>query len=151
MSKWIPKLFYKKYDGGKESGVVGYFLIEWKPFFSIGLLKFNKGSREAYHSHAFNAVTWFIWGSVTEEKLDGTTKDFGPSLIPKYTPRTNTHRVIAHDTTYAVTIRGPWKDRWVEYRNNKRVLVELTHGRVITMTCDLDSIKSLDKIKNMCR
>lgn len=147
MSKWIPRLFYKKYDGGKESGVVGYFLIEWKPFFSIGLLRFSKGSREAYHSHAFNALTWFIKGKVTEERTnvkslypveatEDTKKDFGPSLIPKYTPKNNIHRVVAHETTYAITFRGGWEDEWYELRDNKESFVVLTHGRQWTRIYD---------------
>ena len=40
-SKWFPRLFYVKPDGGKDSGVTAYFLIEWKPVFSIGILHFN--------------------------------------------------------------------------------------------------------------
>lgn len=51
-------------DGGINSGVKGLFLIEIKPVFSIVLLRFRKGTREAYHSHAFNAVTWFLKGTV---------------------------------------------------------------------------------------
>jgi hypothetical protein len=57
---WIPKFFYTKPDGGKDSGVTGYFLIEWKPIFSIGILHFKEGTREAYHNHAFNALTWWL-------------------------------------------------------------------------------------------
>lgn len=128
--KWFPRFFYKKFDGGKESGVTGYFLIEWKKVFSIGLLHFKKGSREAYHSHAFNAITWFLKGAVTEEKYGGDTKDFGPSIKPKFTPRTNLHRVISHSDTWALTFRGPWEDYWIEYRpDQKKVWVNLTHGR----------------------
>lgn len=127
--KWFPRFFYKKFDGGKESGVTGYFLVEWKKMFSIGLLHFKEGSRENYHSHAFNALTWFLKGTVTEEKLKGETKDFGPSLFPKYTPRSNIHRVISHSDTWALTFRGPWKDEWLEYRPNTEEFVVLTHGR----------------------
>ena len=49
------KLFHKSHDGGKNSGVTGYWLIEWKSGFSIVVLRFSKGTREAFHSHAFNA------------------------------------------------------------------------------------------------
>ena len=49
------KLFTKSYDGGENSGVTGYFLIEWKNVFSIVLLNFKDKYRENYHSHAFNA------------------------------------------------------------------------------------------------
>jgi hypothetical protein len=127
MNKWIPKLFYVKPDGGKDSGVMGYFLIEWKPFFSIGLLHFNQGTREAYHNHAFNALTWWLKGRVTEIKLDGSRKVYGPSIVPKWTTRDNFHKVCAHRNTWALTLRGPWNDTWQEYRKDK--YVTLTHGR----------------------
>jgi hypothetical protein len=128
-SKWFPRLFYVKPDGGKDSGVTGYFLIEFKMLFSIGILHFKQGSREAFHNHAFNALTWWLKGNVTEVKLDGTKKDFGPSLKPKYTSRDNFHKVVAHEDTYALTIRGPWVDKWKEYRKDK--YVTLTHGRKV--------------------
>ena len=134
-NKWFPRFFYTKPDGGKNSGVTGYFLIEWKVLFSIGILHFKKGTREAYHNHAFNALTWWLKGEVTEEKkpiydfLKPDTKDFSSSLIPKYTSRNNFHKVIAHKDTWAITFRGPWKDTWNEYRKDE--YITLTHGRRI--------------------
>ncbi len=65
-SKWFPRLLYNKPDGGKDSGVTAYFLIEWKILFSIGILHFQEGSREAFHNHAFNAITFWLSGDVTE-------------------------------------------------------------------------------------
>ncbi len=128
-SKWFPRFFYKKFDGGEKSGVTGYFLIEWKVLFSIGILHFKKGSREAYHNHAFNALTWWLKGYVTEIKIDGQQKDFSPSIRPKFTPRSNCHKVYAHRDTYALTFRGPWIDYWNEFINNKKIT--LTHGRKV--------------------
>jgi len=127
-SKWIPRLFCKRADGGADSGVTAYFLIEWKPVFSIAILQFSKGSREAYHTHAFHALTWWLKGKVTEQKLTtGRIKEYTPSFIPKFTSRSNFHKVDAHQTTYALTIRGPWKDTWEEFR--KGYFFTLTHGR----------------------
>lgn len=126
-NKWFPRFLFKKFDGGTESGVTGYFLLEWKKVFSIGILHFKKGSREAFHSHAFNAITFWIKGKVTEQKLSGQTKDFSPSLKFKFTGRDNFHKVIAHKDTYALTFRGPWEDTWQEYKNNR--FITLTHGR----------------------
>lgn len=137
-SKLFPRIFYKKPDGGEKSGVTGYFLIEWKCAFSIGILKFNKGSREAFHNHAFNALTWWLKGSVTEERHDGGTKDFGPSFRPKYTPRDNCHRIIAKEPTYAFTIRGPWLDYWHEIAG--KVQTVFTHGRQVVDTHDLSGL-----------
>ena len=47
-------LFKKRKDGGLESTVTGYWLIDRKKFFSILLFKFEGKSREAFHTHAFN-------------------------------------------------------------------------------------------------
>lgn len=126
--KWFPRLFFKKFDGGENSGVTGYLLIEWKKVFSIGLLHFKKGSREAYHSHAFNALTWWLKGSVIEIHLSGENKKFKPSLRPKYTKRNCFHRVVADRDTWALTFRGPWEDTWNEFRPAEGH-VTLTHGR----------------------
>lgn len=126
LHKWFPRFFYKKPDGGLNSGVTGYFLLEWKTVFSIGILHFRPGSREAYHSHAFNALTFWLRGKVTEQKFDGINSEFQASLCPKYTRRDNCHRVLVHTDTWALTFRGPWQDVWKEYRPH---LVRLTHGR----------------------
>lgn len=126
-NKWIPRLLFIAPDGGSDSGVQAFFFIEWKVLFSIAILRFNKGSREAYHNHAFNAYTWWLKGHVTEIKLDGQEIDYKPSFTPKFTSRDNFHKVMAHENTYALTIRGRWNDTWKEYRKDK--YVTLTHGR----------------------
>mgnify|MGYP001575993171 CR=1 FL=1 len=56
------KLFYYGKDGGPESHVWGFWLIEAKSLFSIVLLRFENGTREAYHSHAFNSLSWVLRG-----------------------------------------------------------------------------------------
>ena len=136
-NKWFPRLFYVKPDGGKDSGVTAYFLIEWKVLFSIGILHFKEGTREAYHNHAFNALTWWLNGSVLERHYSDSettlyslpTKKFKPSLKPKITKRDCFHKVIANKDTWALTFRGPWRDTWNEFKQNK--LITLTHGRKI--------------------
>jgi hypothetical protein len=114
-------------DGGKESGVTGYFLVEIKWLFSIVLLRFSKGTREAYHSHAFNALTIWLKGRVKEHMLDGRVLEWNSSSF-KYTPRENFHKVEALEDSWALCFRGPWVDRWHESRRGQ--LVTLTHGRV---------------------
>lgn len=127
LNKYFPRILYVKPDGGKDSGVTGFFLIEWKVLFSIGLLKFNKGSREAYHNHAFNAFTWWVHGNVIEEKFNIGRKEFKPSFKPKFTPRDNCHKIVASETSFALTFRGPWLDYWYEIKNGSKYF--LTHGR----------------------
>lgn len=129
------KLFKKGFDGGEKSGVVGYWLIEIKSLFSIVLLKFNKGSREAYHNHAFNAYSWFLSGEVEEQRFNTETKTvtkqtFKPSFKPKYTPRENLHRVQSKGVTWCLSIRGPWSSTWNEYSPRTKELITLSSGRV---------------------
>lgn len=132
-SKYFPRLFYVKPDGGQDSGVTGYFLIEWKWLFSIAILKFEEGSREAYHSHAFNAYTWWICGHADEIKHGVSDMNkcvqYQRSWKPKYTPRDNVHEVLAYTRCWAFTIRGPWEDTWYEYKDGEKIT--LTHGRKV--------------------
>lgn len=126
------KLFYKGKDGGSESTVTGYWLIEWKSLFSIVLLKFDKGSRDSYHTHAFNAISWYISGDVEEQFLDKPNKRWKGVNFPKYTPRGCYHRVYAYKTSWVLSFRGKWIDKWNEFliKENKEII--LTHGRKIT-------------------
>jgi hypothetical protein len=121
-------LFRRSYDGGPDSGVTGYWLIEWKPVFSIVLLHFSPGSRKAFHSHAFNALTLWLKGRVVEQDLFGPMKPWGPGRL-KYTSRNKFHKVIASpEGAWALSIRGPWRDVWQEYKEN--TFTTLAHGRI---------------------
>jgi len=125
------KILSKGTDGGDKSNVTGYWLVEIKPLFSIVLLRFGKGSRENYHNHAFNAITWFIKGDVIEYHKDGRRFRWLPSWKPKYTPKNCFHKVFAKETTWALSIRGPWDKTWKEYNPNSRKETTFTHGRKI--------------------
>ena len=127
----MPRFFARAKDGGPDSNVDAYFLVEIKGLFSIALLKFNKGCREDFHSHAFHALTWFIKGNMVEETLDGTLKVYSRSLLPKLTKRLDVHRVRAHKTSWALTLRGPWSKKWFEVDAHTGVKTTLTHGRKI--------------------
>lgn len=135
------KFFSKAKDGGPESPVDGYFLIEIKSLFSIVLLHFNPGTREAFHSHAFNAVTLWLRGKVTEE---ARPEDKRGVLAPyvetanwqsgqvKYTPRELMHRIVTPKSgAWALSFRGPWSNTWQEYKPATGETITLTHGRKI--------------------
>lgn len=126
------KLFKKMKDGGPESPVDGYFLIEWKGLFSIALLHFNPGMREAYHSHAFNALTFWLKGNVVEHRLyPGIEEESTPYKAGQFkvTKRDNLHRIEAPGDAWALSFRGPWAKTWMEYKDGKRIT--LTHGREV--------------------
>lgn len=118
-------------DGGKDSHVDGFFLIEVKSLFSVVLLKFGSGSREAYHSHAFPALSWVLKGYMNEHSLDGTIRRFEPSLKPKWTPRKKFHRVLSDGNTWVLTFRGPWVNKWREFIPATNKFITLTHGRKV--------------------
>lgn len=118
------KVFGK--DGGPESTVWGYF-FELKRLFSVVLLRFEPGSREAYHSHAFNSVNWVLRGHLTEYHLDGRKQTYRPSWLPVLTRRSTFHKVYAEKRSWVLSIRGPWTKTWQEYVGGR--VVTLTHGR----------------------
>lgn len=126
------KLFFKAKDGGSESKVTGYWLIESKRFFSIALLRFDKGSREAFHTHAFNAVSWVLKGELAEHiKNKLSWIHYKPSIKPIYTPRERFHKVAGQaDVTWALTFRGPWSKTWKEFLPAEDKEITLTNGRV---------------------
>lgn len=125
------KLLYYGPDGGAKSTVTGFWIIELKSLFSIVILKFNNGSRENYHSHAFNALTWFVKGSVDEYHKDGKVMTWKASFRPKFTPKTCFHKIFANEVAYAISFRGPWDKTWKEYSPTDKKDITLTHGRRI--------------------
>lgn len=119
-------------DGGPESSVWGFWFIEIKWLFSIVLLRFEKGeTREAFHSHAFNALTWWLSGKVAEEHTNGQIDLWWPSLLPKLTRRSCFHRVRPIKKTWALSIRGPWAKQWQEFRKDWSELTTFESGRRI--------------------
>lgn len=125
------KLLTKRKDGGGESTVTGYWLIEIKSLFSIALLRFDGKSREAYHEHAFNCVSWVLKGGLRETFKDHShTRWHFASWKPFVTRRHDFHKVDSiAGTSLILTFRGPWAKTWWEDRPNDRQMVKLTHGR----------------------
>ena len=121
----------KKKDGGPDSPVDAYFLIELKGLFTIALLRFDKGTREAYHTHAFNAFTWFLLGSLWEQDIDSSTIQYKRAWRPKNTPRVKWHRITAAQTSWCLTIRGPWAYSWKEYDPKTETITTFTSGRKV--------------------
>lgn len=125
------KFFSKAKDGGPDSTVTGYWLIEWKGLFSIALLRFDHGSREAFHNHAFNSLSWVLTGELREEHMNGTVEFHNRSLAPIVTKRRTFHRVFSSGTSWVLTFRGPWRKHWWEYDPNKHVYTQLRDGRKV--------------------
>jgi hypothetical protein len=125
------KIFSYRKDGGPYSTVSGLFFIEIKSLFSIVLLHFDPGSRDAYHNHAFNAVSWVLRGKLDEHILNGKTNNYKPSLKPISTSRSTFHKVVSDGHTWVLTFRGPWLSLWNEFLPDENKLVTLTYGRKV--------------------
>lgn len=118
-------------DGGAESTVWAYWLCEIKSLFSVAMLRFEDGSRDAYHSHAFDCVSWVLSGHLTEVRVGWDTPgmyEHAPSWRPLVTRRTHLHKVVSRGRTWVLTFRGPWARKWLEY-SSTRGFETLTHGR----------------------
>jgi hypothetical protein len=125
------KLFQQAKDGGPDSTVSGFFFIELKQFFSVALLRFMEGSREAYHDHAFNSISWILSGTLVEHHKNGEVVFHTRTFTPIKTLRNTFHKVYSRGTTWVFTIRGPWVDRWHEFLPQTQQQLTLTHGRVV--------------------
>lgn len=130
MIHWLKKLcpFKWRKDGGPESHVtmIG-FEIKW--LFSVLLLRFGDGSREAYHSHAFNSRSLLLTGRLEEWHTDGRENKYLPGSVIR-TPRHTFHKVYSFGTSWVLTLRGPWSKYWYE-RDERGVVTILGPGRVV--------------------
>ena len=123
------KLLRYAKDGGPESTVSGFFIVEIKSLFSIVLLRFEDGSRDAYHEHAFNSVSWVLRGKLKEHhknRLPNTTYEAG--WRPVVTKRSTFHKVTSIGRTWVLSFRGPWSKTWREWVPQQGYKT-LTHGR----------------------
>ena len=109
------KICYWGKDGGDESRVWGFWLIEWKRLFSVVLLKFEPGTRDAYHTHAFDSMSWLLRGRLLEYHIDGRTVEYQAGWLPITTRRNTYHKVCSQGTSWALSFRGPWSKTWKEY------------------------------------
>lgn len=113
-------------DGGPESYVTGWF-IESKRLGSLALLSFAPGSREAFHSHAFNSHSIVVGpGHLEEVFYDGSSIEHKPGSFV-HTKKKDLHKVYSHGTTYVLTVRGPWGYYWNEIADG--YVYYLEHGR----------------------
>lgn len=118
-------------DGGADSTVDGV-MFEIKSLFSVGLLRFKNGSREAFHSHAFNCWSVLLKGTLIERFLGGPERVYfsGACITTK---RSDVHKVSSYGTSYVLTFRGPWKRTWVdahELPSGRWAVHTLSDGRV---------------------
>ena len=123
------KLFRWGKDGGPESHVYGLF-FEIKSLFTVALLRFDDGTRQAYHNHAFDAVSWLLSGYLEERFLDERNAIVHePRLKPIVTKKEDFHQVESYGRSWVLTFRGPWNKTWKEYTHHRGEYT-LSNGRI---------------------
>lgn len=129
------KLLETTKDDGAESTVWAHWLFELKGIASVVLLRFEDGSRDAYHEHAFNCISWVLRGKLEEHALGeditgpDTVNVYPASWRPVITSRSTFHKVVSHGRTWVISFRGPWARTWREFIPAERRFARLTHGR----------------------
>lgn len=105
-------------DGGPESTVWAHWLFESKRWGSIVLLRFEDGSRDAYHSHAFDCVSWLLSGGLVEDRIapedTAGVWSYLPGPYPIITLRGHMHKVTSVGRSWVLSFRGPWAPTWQE-------------------------------------
>lgn len=159
------KFLWGSKDGGPESRV-RMWGFESKRFGSLLLLRFEEGTRESFHTHAFNAWSWVLRGALVEQTLQekgatwspdkATWAGFGPSFRPIYTDRRRFHRVAGgRQGAWVITLRGRWWDGWREYNPVTGEQTKLTNGRQLRDVLpsdkpDLSATGSFPAMSIMC-
>lgn len=117
-------LKYNKFEFGEQ--IVSQFVVlECKWLFSIIIFYFHKseGSQDRFHTHAFNALSFKLFGKYEEHLLDseesGEYHTEERTQIFKYFPRDSYHRISKSTGCATILISGPWNLEWKEYIKGK--------------------------------
>ena len=124
---------YNKFDFGDQP-VSQFVIFEWKHLFSIIIFYFHKsnGSQDRFHTHAFNAISFKIFGEYTEYMLlsessgDYTTRR--RTQFFRYFPRNSYHKIGNSNGCCTLLLSGRWKKEWKEYTNEGKI-ISYTWGR----------------------
>lgn len=121
-TSWLSILKYNRFEFGKQ--IVSQFVIfECKYLFSIIIFYFHRcdSTQDRFHTHAFNAVSFKLFGQYTEYLLDEntmkTSKRIRKNFI-QYFPRNSFHMIGNSTGCMTILLSGKWKKQWKEYNIN---------------------------------
>jgi len=122
--KFISLLKYNKFKFGNQ--IVSQFVIfECKYLFSIIIFYFHKsdGHQDRFHTHAFNAISFKLFGQYDEHVLiDENTGKYDirrRKQIIQYFPRNSYHRIAKSNGCCTILLSGKWNKTWKEYIDGK--------------------------------
>lgn len=143
--KKTMKLFkYSKFKFG-EQHVSQFILFEHKKLFSIIFFYFHKsnGNQDRFHTHAFNAYSFRIFGNYIEEKRIGivnhNTNKLKYMIFKEnrnesrliYIPKNSWHRITKSNGCLTLLLSGPWGETWQEYFPKNQKTITYSHNRII--------------------
>ena len=124
-NSWLSFLKLNKFDFGGRI-VYQFVIFECKFLFSIHIFYFTKSliKQDRYHTHAFNAISFKLFGSYNEYIL--INEKSGENIVKKRTsiikwfPRDSYH-CIGESKNGCMTIlfTGPWLNTWKEWINGE--------------------------------
>jgi len=122
----ISFLRLNRFEFGEQK-VTQFVVFECKWLGSIIFFYFHKSdhSQDRFHTHAFNALSFKLFGEYDEHILDNEkTGEFHierRTQFFKYFPRDSYHRIAKSNGCCTILLSGPWKKRWKEYINGEVV------------------------------
>lgn len=118
-----------------EGSVKQFTFFEHKRLFSIWTYKWgNVGDQMRFHTHAFWSFAITLWGSYTEQVLNGRgfdTKKVRKLWWPRFLPRNYCHRITGSKGARTVVFAGPWHKTWAEFFPDTNTWVTYTWGRKV--------------------
>ena len=137
-TSWLSILKYNIFEFGDQK-ISQFVIFECKYLFSIIIFYFHKtdSSQDRFHTHAFNAISFKLFGEYSEYILDseisGNYHIDRRTQVFKYFPRDSYHKIGNSTGCCTILFSGPWKKTWKEYingqilnytwnRNNKEIL-----------------------------
>lgn len=131
-TEYFSFLKYNRFKFGKQE-VSQFVIFEFKWLFSIIIFYFHKcdDSQDRFHTHAFNALSFKLFGEYDEHILDdesnGSYHTERRTQVVKYFPRDSYHRIANSNGCCTLLLSGPWKKHWKEYVDGN--VIHYTWGR----------------------
>jgi len=129
---YISFLKLNRFEFGEQK-VTQFVVFECKWLGSIIFFYFHKTNhpQDRFHTHAFNAVSFKLFGEYDEHILDNEmTGEYHVerrTQVIKYFPRNSYHRIANSNGCLTILFSGRWKKHWKEYINGE--IVNYTWGR----------------------
>ncbi len=122
---------YNKFEFGNQT-VSQFVIFEYKYLCSFIFFYFHKSvqSQDRFHTHAFNAISFKLFGQYTEYVLNDETKQVSErrrKSFFQFFPRESFHKIGKSNGCLTFLISGPWKKTWKEYKDDQ--LIEYTWNR----------------------